>query len=112
MLRPDDLLNLEVVAVNLRLDATDAQNPVLVVDDPAQPALLVVGFPPQTIFEEAFFDSSAPSPQTPEQVPSSAPPHKSPNGTGILSNPGFVEFRLGGESRLVFKVPADARIPY
>jgi hypothetical protein len=110
MLRPDDLLNLEVTAVNLRLDATDAENPVLVADDPAQPALLVVGFPPQTIFEEAFFDSSAPAPQTPVQYPAPAPPSADPTAT--LPNPGFVQFRLGGQSRLVFKVPADARIPY
>src|ERR1019366_1198637 len=119
VLRPDDLLNLEIVAVNLRLDTTDAENPLLVVDDPAQPALLVVGFPSQTIFEEAFFDSSAPSPKTPEQDPSPAPAHKptppdpnSNNGPKTLSNPGSVQSRLGGESRLVFKVPADARIPY
>jgi hypothetical protein len=119
VLRPDDLLNLEIVAVNLRLDTTDAENPVLVVDDPAQPALLVVGFPSQTIFEEAFFDSSAPSPKTPEQDPSPAPAHKPTppdpnpdNGPKTPSNPGSVQFRLGGESRLVFKVPTDARIPY
>jgi hypothetical protein len=110
VLRPDDLLNLEVVAVNLRLDATDAENPVLVVDDPAQPALVVVGFPPQTIFERAFFDSSAPAPQTPVQDPAPAPP--SPDPTATLPDPGAVQFRLGGESRLVFKVPADAQIPY
>ena len=119
VLRPDDLLNLEIVAVNLRLDATDAKSPALVVDDPAQPALFVVGFPAQTIFEEAFFDSSAPSPETPGQDPSPAPAHKPTppdpnpvNGPKTPSNPGSVQFRLGGESRLVFKVPADARIPY
>ena len=99
VLRPDDLLNLEMVAINLRLDATDAENPVLVVDDSTQPALLVVGFPPQTIFEEAFFDSSAPGPQTPEQDPSPAPRHKLPPSPSpnpkTLSNPGSVQFRLG-----------------
>lgn len=113
VLRPDDLLNLEVVAVNLRLDTTDAENPVLVVDDSAQPALLVAGFPPQTIFEEAFFDSSAPSPQTPEQEASPAPAHKPTSSVPKTpSDPGSVQFRLGGGSRLVFRVPADARIPY
>jgi hypothetical protein len=107
VLRPDDLLNLEMVAVNLRLDTTDAENPVLVIDDRAQPALLVVGFPSQTIFEEAFFDSSPPP------VPKPAPPDPNPdNIPKTPSNPGSVQFRLGGESRLVFKVPADARIPY
>jgi len=107
VLRPDDLLNLAIVAVNLRLDTTDADNPVLVIDDRAQPALLVVGFPSQTIFEEAFFDSSPPP------APKSAPPDPDlDNGSKAPSNPGSVQFRLGGDSRLVFTVPADARIPY
>ena len=76
VLRPDDLLNLEIVAVNLRLDTTDAENPVLVIDDRAQPALLVVGFPSQTIFEEAFFDSSpppVPKPAPRTRIPDSIP---------------------------------------
>lgn len=99
VLRPDDLLNLEVVAVNLRLDTTGAENPVLVIDDRAQPALLVVGFPSQTIFEEAFFDPSAPP------APAPAPPDPNPdNSPKTPSNPGSVQFRLGGESRLG---PAD-----
>jgi len=113
VLRPDDLLSLEIVAVNLRLDTTDVKSPVLVVDDPAQPALLVVGFPAQTIIEEAFFDSSAPKPKTPEQSPAPAPAHRpAAPDPKAPSNPGSVQFRLGGESRLVFKVPADARIAY
>ena len=106
VLRPDDLLNLEIVAVNLRLDTTDAENPVLVIDDRAQPALLVVGFPSQTIFEEAFFDSSPPP------APKPAPPDPDPEDPKTPLNPGSVQFRLGGESRLAFKVPTDARIPY
>ena len=107
VLRPDDLLNLEIVAVNLRIDTTGAENPVLVIDDRAQPALLVVGFPSQTIFEEAFFDPSPPP------APAPAPPDPNPdNSPKTPLNPGSVQFRLGGESRLVFKVPADARIPY
>ena len=113
MLRPDDLLNLEISAVNLRLDSTETDDPVLVVDDPAQPALLVVGFPPQTIFEEAFFDAAAPSPTTPEQDSSPAPPHQpTPGPMKSPSDAGSVRFRLGGPSRLVFTVPTDARIPY
>src|SRR6476620_1476341 len=48
LLRPDDLLNLVVNGINLRLDDTDPDQPVLVVDDPGQPALLIVRFPAQT----------------------------------------------------------------
>ncbi len=77
VLRPDDLLNLEIAGVNLRLDQADPKAPALVVDDPAQPALLVVTFPPQTIFEEAFFDSTPnPPPQTPRAGPAPAPTHQ------------------------------------
>jgi hypothetical protein len=115
VLRPDDLLNLEIAGVNLRLDQTDPKQPALVVDDPAQAALLVVTFPPQTIFEEAFFDSSNPPPQTPEQNPAPAPAHKPVDPSKVPkppANAGSVRFRLGGPSRLVFTVPPDARIPY
>jgi hypothetical protein len=112
LLRPDDLLNLEITAVNLRLDAADPDHPVLVVDDAGESALLVVRFPAQTIFEEAFFDSS---PAVPGQVldPSDKPPAPAPGAPRPPANPGDnIKFRLGGESRLVFRVPPDVVIPY
>ena len=121
VLRPDDLLNLEISAVNLRLDATDRARPVLIVDDAQQPALLVVRFPGQTTFEEAFFDDSPggdpadPSAPTPEQkldAPKPAPKPPAGMRTTAGTPPGQVRCRLGGESRLVFRVPPDARIPY
>ena len=45
IVRPDDLLNLELEAINLRLDAEEPANPALVVDDPARPARLIVDVP-------------------------------------------------------------------
>lgn len=120
VLRPDDLLNLEISAVNLRLDATDRARPVLIVVDAQQPALLVVRFPAQTTFEEAFFNPGGPEDPgapTPEQkLDPPKPPPKPPPPAGMRTTagtpPGKVRFRLGGESRLVFRVPPDARIPY
>ncbi|MEY2513206.1 MAG: hypothetical protein QOJ89_564, partial [bacterium] len=121
VLRPDDLLNLEISAVNLRLDATDGAHPMLVVDDPQEPALLVVRFPAQTTFEEAFFDDSPsgdpndPGALPPEQKqdPPKPPPAPPPGMHTIAgSPPGKVRFRLGGDSRLVFRVPPQAQIPY
>src|SRR5215204_6213519 len=62
IVRPDDLLNLRVQAINLRLDADiDPENPnkpVLVVEDLQQPSYLIVTFPPQAIAEGAYFQAS------------------------------------------------------
>jgi hypothetical protein len=110
VLRPDDLLNLEISGVNLRLDAGDPQQPALVVADPRQPALLVVTFPPQTTFEEAFFESD---PQAPTQVLGPGDKPRPPAvDTGAPQPPGDVASRLSGPTRLVFRVPVGARIPY
>ena len=41
LIRPDDLLNLQVEVVNLRLDASTPHEPALVVDDTSAPAALI-----------------------------------------------------------------------
>ena len=56
LIRPDDLVNLLVEGGNMRLDTIDPASPVLVVDDPGAEATLTIGFPPQTVVEEAVFD--------------------------------------------------------
>jgi hypothetical protein len=115
VVRPDDLLNLEIEAVNLRLD-TDAEEPALVVDDPATPARLIVVFPPQTIAETAYFESSIvpgeePDP-TPENPPQPDPAKRELDPPGSIGPPGRDSVaRLGDSSRLVFDVPAGTRIP-
>lgn len=92
LLRPDDLLNLRIEAENLRLDAADPRYPALVLENPAKPGTLIVTFPPQTVTEQAIFESSPPFPDPP--LPMKA--------------------RIGGDSRLVFRVAAGStqRIPY
>jgi hypothetical protein len=108
LLRPDDLLNLKLEAVNLRLDTSDAESPALVPVDPAQDCYLIVTFPPQTVAETAFFETS-PVPAPPNQPP---PTHPDPATSQTPEVP--VAARLGGPSRLVFLILASAetRIPY
>src|SRR5262245_17242406 len=105
IVRPDDLLNLHVDTINLRLDFADPADPALVVDDTGQPAYLVVGLPPQAIVEEAYFESSALAkpPKDPPMTPDPAP------GSPAA---GKARARIGGVSRLVLRVPAAKRIPY
>ncbi len=94
LIRPDDLLALTFDFFNMNL-AAGGGAPRLVRVDPNQPAYLVVHFGPQHIAEEAFFESSQP---TPIPKKTGEPP--------ILS-------RLAGSSRLAFIVPGGvAEIPY
>jgi hypothetical protein len=65
LLRAEDLLFLQVETENLRLYAADPKNPKLVVDKPADPAYLVVTFPPQSIAEKAYFEQSVNVPGNP-----------------------------------------------
>jgi hypothetical protein len=95
ILRADDLLTLSFEARNLRLDTKDPKNPALVVEKPGKPAFLIVRFPPQSIFERAYFEAST-------------PPQSDP-----LDPPGSVFCRISGTSRLVFELPAKlTRIPF
>jgi hypothetical protein len=104
--RPDDLLGLQIEADNLRLDTSEPGRPALVVDNPQQLAHLRVTFPPQTIAETAFFESSIVSPETNRPDPDAG------QVTEPLANPGQVKARMAHPSRLVFKVPATGRIPF
>ena len=109
LLRPDDLLNLQIEGENLRLDASDPQSPGLVLDNPQKPGYLIVTFPPQTVIEEAVFESSSTAPPPDE---SSLPYNSSPPPAAPPPYPARA--RIGGPSRLVFRIPAgaDTRIPY
>lgn len=113
LLRPDDLLNLHIEGENLRLDPDAPDGPALVLDDPGKPGYLIVAFPPQTVVEEAVFESSQtlPPPLPPPPTKESGklhehPPEKQPTLP--------VRSRIGGVSRLVFRIPAGSQqsIPY
>ena len=89
LLRPQDLLSLEVQAVNLRLDTRGPDGPRLVRTDGPGDALLVIRIPPQSIAEEV-----------------------EPEGNPDLPA-GTAQARISGESRLVFRLPDDVdSVPY
>jgi hypothetical protein len=104
--RPDDLLNLQFEGINLRLDAGQQDSPALVVENADQPAFLVVTFPPQTIAESAFFESSIVKPDAKVPDPDAG------KVTEALPGAGNVAARLAHPSRLVFKVAPKASIPF
>lgn len=119
LIRPDDLLNLRIEAVNLSLDSNDAERPVLFIEDARQPAHLIVTFPPQTIAESAYFMASIVEPATdsdnkrPDQDASKPKTYiEQPDPPGEAKNPRRTSAQLSHPSRLVFKVPAGTRIPY
>ncbi len=120
LVRPDDLLNLHVMGINLRLNTQDPKNPLLEIEDAARPAYLSLTFPPQTIHERAYFEAQV----QPEigQDPTSGVPADPDAGKTInepeLHAPGYVDSQnpvtamLGRPSRLVFTVPPGHTIPY
>src|SRR5215212_7576789 len=128
IVRPDDLLNLRIEAINLRLnsdlDPNNLDKPSLVVEDLQQPSYLVVTFPPQTIAERAYFqgggldegkfdDSNRPHLDARKSVDDpqlDMPGQLDQPGTG--KPPRLTNALLGHPSRLVFKVPATASIPF
>src|SRR5262245_54662848 len=127
IIRPDDLLNLRIEAVNLRVDSADPAKPVLAVEDPAKPAFLIVTFPPQTIAERAYFEAAIVKPPvgTATAIAQETDPQKNPPDPELKSTaievpdpPGYVDnvrptvAQLGHPSRLVFKVPNTARVPF
>lgn len=108
LMRPDDLLNMQIAGNNLTIDASDANAPVLVVENANQPAQLIITFPPQAIAERAFFESDIVPPDPQEKE---SPTTGQTTGDPLLPV-GQVPARMAHPSRLVFDLPADARIPY
>jgi len=105
--RPDDLLRLRIDARNLKVDR-DTSGTDLIVDNAAQPAFLIVNFPPQAIAEGAYFEASI----VPEDLPPGVVPDTPPATIETPPAPGSVPVRIARGSRLAFKVPAQARIPF
>lgn len=131
LIRPDDLLHLQVDGSNLRLITNENRRPVLVVEDRKLPAFLRFTFAPQTIAESAFFEAALvppTSPPTPLDPKRKDPEQDSTMIREPLAEPGTVSAsakaaaghatriptvaQIGHPSRLVFVVPADAAIPF
>src|SRR5688500_12056102 len=128
IVRPDDLLNLHIEAINLVLETDEHNNPILTVQEPLQPAYLIVIFPPQTIAEGAYFESSE-VPAANDGSKRLDPDSGSAKIDDELDIPGQLDksgvatpesrfpprrtnAQIGHPSRLVFNVPAEAQIPF
>ena len=100
--RPHDQLSLGFEFYNLTLNTNDIANPVLVPTNLPAPAYVVVVFPPQSLVEEAVFDTAGSSLESSPDTP--VPGADSPP---VQSRPSRVE------SRLAFRKPsAIASIPF
>jgi len=113
LLRPDDLLALDVRTVNLRLDTSRSGHPRLVRQAAHDPALLVVTFAPQSIAEQAFFQTAKAGPLPSDPPGGLEPPPPLPGAGDALATPGSVGARMSGPSRLVLRLPEGMDdIPY
>lgn len=118
LIRPDDLLNLNLRLLNMQLDKSDRADPAVISLNPQQSSYLVVTFPPQTIVEQAFFEASRPVPEGVSDPAGIDEPTKKRVARDKTSPttpplpPGQAVARMAQPSRLVFRIPADARIPY
>jgi len=114
IIRPEDLLALRVELRNL---SVKPGTPPTLKKAGTGNAFLILHFPPQSITEETFFEESPEGmekadkdptlPQKPELDPVGKPSDAVPPPFGRT-----IRARIADESRLVFKVPNDAVIPY
>ncbi len=110
LLRPDDLLDLYIETVNLKLNKENPNNPILMQDDSSQPSFLIIKFPPQNIAEQAFYDNTNMGGYSQRPIPPNPDP---PNGFPISPTPaGKVYALIGGSTRLAFLVPSNIKIPF
>ena len=112
ILRPDDLLSLWLEFRNLQLDRSNPKNPKLVPvvsKGVAKTGFIIVSFAPQSILEQAYFETGniTANPSFDAGAPAL------PAGTDPLPAPGDVPAYVSNFSRLVFRVPAGIKqIPY
>lgn len=104
LIRPDDLLDLTVEAINLKIiTQRRTRQQSLTPSDETQPAYLVITLAPQTVAEQAVFESSPTKPPPPPT--GKTDPYNSPGTPSAPILPA--QARLGGPSRLVFRLPKD-----
>ncbi|NLC14412.1 MAG: hypothetical protein GX768_10280, partial [Chloroflexi bacterium] len=106
VIRPRDLLVLHFSFRNLkRITDSETGKVTLVRGNPADDAYIVVTFPPQSIEEQALFEKA--DPELPIDDPKD-PDFGKPSETPTNATPKM-RSKLSGPSRLVFKVPKDAK---
>lgn len=130
LLRPEDLLHLQVDGDNLALVKDDRGGALLKVAEPQHPAFIRFSFGPQTIAESAFFEAALVDPARTEPDPKRADPDATSSVHEPIAAPGTASDRaraaaaaqappvvptvaqLAHPSRLVFEVPPDAAIAF
>lgn len=121
LVRPDDLLVLEVETVNLTLDKDPERGPALVVDKAGHDSFLIFSFPPQSIAEGAYYEAAivqgdlrpgTTDPDEPKPPPSQDHLIDTPVLPGHLASGQHAVAQLAHPSRLVFVVDGKARIPF
>ena len=114
VIRPDDLLALRIELRNL---SVKPGAPPVLKKSGTGAAYLILHFPPQAITEETFFEKSPKGMENADED-STLPqkPDLDKDKVESANLPPFfdrtIHARIAGESRLVFKVPNDAVIPY
>lgn len=109
VVRPSDLLAMRVQLVNLDVLPPQGEGPpTLQRHSDTGEAFIVLHLPPQSVAEQAFFETVVPSgtPDTPSTAPLPQPDQNPP----LAAAP--VRARMANESRLVFAVPPGFRVPY
>jgi len=115
VVRPDDLVALRVQLANL---VVTPGTPPMLAKAGTGASYLILHFPPQAITEETFFEASPPGMTKPDKdatLPLQKPELDAEGKGSDTVPPPFtasIRARIADESRLVFKVPDDAAIPY
>lgn len=105
IVRPDDLLHLTVAGENLRIDTSVPGAPMVTLDDATQPGFLIVRLAPQTVVEEAMYQSSATHVLSSEKDVDEFKFNREETPKDVV--PPHTRARIGRPSRLVFRVPAQ-----
>ena len=111
VVRPDDLLALRVELRNLTVQPG---TPPMLKKTGNAAAYLILHFPPQAITEETFFQEAPEGMGTADPDPTLTRLPDPDTGQPSETFPAYrtIRARIADESRLVFKVPGDAVIPY
>jgi len=121
LLRPDDMLALNIETINLTLDNDPKRGPALVVDKAGRAAFIVFAFPPQSIAEGAYYEAAVVEPDLKSGATDPDQPHPAPAKDQLIDPPVLpghvasgqkVVAELAHPSRLVFRVDGTTRIPF
>lgn len=112
IVRPRDLLVLNFTFFNLKVGKNSAGNLKLTRRISDQPAYIIVGFPPQHVLEQAFFERATETPIPDEPPHPDLPPDPDRKRTGEI--PVIpVGSRIAEPSRVVFRAPNNfTSLPY